>query len=486
MTQVYRLEVQEGFQEKIHSCKADIAIVGGAMGAGKSYALILEVMKHIGDPHFRCGIFRKNRANILCPGGLWEELLQVAQSCRLKVKTNRHDLKVTFPSGAVVQFGHANHPNFKQYLKGTQYTAIFIDEGDEFDEEIFKFLMARLRSKAKVKPYMRITTNPADGWIKRMIKPFLNEEEYPISSKCGEIFYLYFINNEPVLKKNKEDFLKDHGLTEEDLQYVRTFTFIAGRVDENKKLLANNPEYVANLKTLSDHERDRYLYGWWGELPKDGMFQVQDFSAYAGFPERVDRYIITIDTALKNSAHNDYTVATCWAFKKNKLYLVDMLRGKWSYASMKERVEAFIKTNDFVDSVYIEDIQTGAVLLDDLRNSIPGIRFRSMHRQVRESKLKRAQGALANLGHVKVLLPLDAEKIRKIFLKEICAFSGDMTHANDDIADTFFDAINILGKAVRKRPKADSCESKKPLIQSFETLGGSFNGIQDRHHRRLA
>jgi predicted phage terminase large subunit-like protein len=143
-----------------------------------------------------------------------------------------------------------------------------------------------------------------------------------------------------------------------------------------------------------------------------------------------------VDTALKCSAHNDYTVATCWAFKKNKLYLIDMLRGKWAYASMKQRMEDFVLANDFVDSVYIEDIQTGAVLLDDLRSTIKNIRFKSMHRQVRESKLKRAQGALANLGHVNVYLPMDSDKIRKTFLKELCAFSADMTHANDDIATT--------------------------------------------------
>jgi len=464
-----RLIVQPGFQEAIFNCQADIAIVGGAMGAGKSYALILEVIKNIEDPNFRCGIFRKNRQNILCPGGLWEEILQVADYCRIPVKTNRHELKITFPSGAVVQFGHANHPNFKQYLKGTQYTAIFIDEGDEFDEEIFKFLIARLRSMAKIKPYMRITTNPSEGWIKRMIKPYLNEEEYPITEKCSKIKYLYFINNEPILKDKKEDFIRDNGLSKEDMQHIRTFTFIAGNVNENKKLLDNNPEYIANLKTLSDHERDRYLYGWWGELPKDGMFKDNDFSIYTGFPDRADRYIICIDTALKASAHNDYTVATCWAFKKNKLFLIDMLRGKWGYASMKERVAAFIETNDYVDTVYIEDIQTGSVLLDDLRNSIKDMRFRSIHRQVRESKLKRAQGALANLGHVKVLLPLDAERIRKIFLKELCSFSADMSHSNDDIADTFFDAVNILGKAVRKRPKPQA--EAAVLSQTFETIG---------------
>ena len=136
---------------------------------------------------------------------------------------------------------------------------------------------------------------------------------------------------------------------------------------------------------------------------------------------------------------------------------------------MKENMIAFIEANEYVDSVYIEDIQTGAVLLDDLRNSIKNIRFRSIHREVRESKLKRAQGALANLGHVKVLLPIDADKIRKTFLKELCAFSADMSHANDDIADTFFDAINLIGKAVRKRPKEKS--EVVNLSQTIENIG---------------
>ena len=72
-----------------------------------------------------------------------------------------------------------------------------------------------------------------------------------------------------------------------------------------------------------------------------------------------------------------------------------------------------------------------------------------------------------------MLLPLDAEKIRKIFLKEMCSFSADMSHANDDIADTFFDAINLLGKAVRKRPKPKG-ESVQ-LSQTIENLGS-------RHH----
>ena len=468
------LLVQKGFQTKVFNCTADILICGGSMGSGKSYSLCLEVLKHVTDPYFRCGIFRRNRANILCPGGLWEELLDIAYNCGYAVKTNRQQLKITFPSGASVQFGHANHPNLKAQLKGSQYSAIFLDEGDEFDEEIFKFLISRLRSKAKTKTYMRITTNPCDGWIKKMVKPYLNEEEYPREELSGKIKYLYFINNQPILKDKKEDFIKEHGLSKEDLQFIRTFTFIPGRVDENKKMLANNPEYLANLKTLPDHERDRFLHGWWGELPRDGMFKENDFQAYVNFPERADRYVIFIDTALKAQNHNDYTVATCWAFKKNNLYLIDMLRGKWNYTAMKERVQSFIEANDFVDSVYIEDIQTGSVLLDDLRNNMAGIRFRPIHRQVRESKLKRAQGALANLGHINVFLPVRAEKIRRQFLKELTAFSADGSHAHDDIADNLFDSINMIGKAVRKRPRVK--EEQADLSHKVENIG-SFSRV---------
>ena len=80
MTTASRLEVQSGFQEKVHMCTADIAVIGGAMGAGKSYALILEVMKHIKDPHFRCGIFRKNRANIFMS---WRAMGRDSANCHL-------------------------------------------------------------------------------------------------------------------------------------------------------------------------------------------------------------------------------------------------------------------------------------------------------------------------------------------------------------------------------------------------------------------
>lgn len=467
-----KLTVQKGFQEQVFNCQADIAVVGGAMGAGKSYALILEMMKHIKDPHFRCGVFRKNRGNLLCSGGLWEELGLVADAMRLKYSTNKHQLVYKFESGASIHMCHGNHPNFKQFLKGTQFTAVFIDEADEFDEEIFKFLIARMRSKSKTKPYMRLTTNPTEGWIKTLIKPFLQEDEYPISKLSGKLHYLYFMGNTPIIKPTKKAFLTECDLKKEDLEDVRTFTFIAGKVTDNKKLLENNPEYLSNLKILPTHERDKYLYGWWGEMPKDGLFKEQNFSSYSGFPESPDRCIITCDTGLAGGERSDFTVASCWALKGNKLYLVDMTRGRWKYQEIKQRIKTFLEENEFAEACYIEDYHSGSVLLSELKEEVFGMHFRPIRRDPRISKAKRAYQAVAFLNKAEVFIPIDHDKIRKPFLREVCAFSVDMTHANDDICDTFFDACIIFGRGIKSRKR-----EQKELSHAVENVG-SMSRVQ--------
>ncbi len=463
---IKKLVVQKGFQEQVFNCTADIAVVGGAMGAGKSYALILEMMKHIRDPHFRCGVFRKRRGNLLCAGGLWEELGLVADAMGLKYRTNRHQLVYKFESGAAIHMCHANHPDFKQYLKGTQFTAIFIDEADEFDEDIFKFLIARLRSKSDIKPYMRMTTNPTEGWIKQLIKPFLREDEYPHSDLSGKIQYLYFMGNEPIIKKSKEDFVNECDLKKEDLADVRTFTFIAGKVTDNKKLLDKNPEYLSNLKMLPAHERDKYLYGWWGEMPKEGLFKEQNFGTYMSFPENPDRCIVTCDPAIAGGSQSDFTVACCWALKDKVLYLVDMIRGRWKYQEGKQRLRTFLEEHEFIESCYIEDMHSGSVLLTELKEELPNIHFRPIRRDPRISKVKRAFQALSFLNRGSVKIPADHDGIRKPFLREICAFSTDMNHAHDDICDTFFDACIVFSRAVRMNKK-----EPKELSQNVENMG---------------
>ena len=68
---------QKGKQEKFLACSADICIYGGAAGGGKSYALLLEPLRHIGNKQFAAVTFRRTNPQILSPGGLWSESFNI-------------------------------------------------------------------------------------------------------------------------------------------------------------------------------------------------------------------------------------------------------------------------------------------------------------------------------------------------------------------------------------------------------------------------
>src|SRR5690606_2185861 len=61
-----RIEIrtQRGFQEEFLSTPADIAIGGGAAGAGKSFALLLEAARHVGVRGYGATIFRRTYPQI--------------------------------------------------------------------------------------------------------------------------------------------------------------------------------------------------------------------------------------------------------------------------------------------------------------------------------------------------------------------------------------------------------------------------------------
>ena len=156
---------QQGAQEKFLMSSADIAIYGGAAGGGKTFALLIECLRHSDNPDFNAVVFRRQSNQITNAGGLWDTAVNMYSPLGASFKTNPSP-QVTFPSGAKINFNHLQLERDIYNWQGSQIALIAFDELTHFTEKQFVYMLSRNRSTCGVKPYIRATTNPdADSWV---------------------------------------------------------------------------------------------------------------------------------------------------------------------------------------------------------------------------------------------------------------------------------------------------------------------------------
>lgn len=287
------LHPQPGFQQAFLSSAADIVIGGGAAGAGKSYALLMEVLRHSGNRGFRAVVFRRTTTQIKNLGGLWdtskELYLKLMDDRGQKPTSTEQPPKWVFPSGAQLLFSHLEHEADKYSWDGSQVALIGFDELIHFTESQFWYMVSRNRSTCGVKPYMRATTNPQkSGWVKRFLAWWLYPDDHddedlrgmPIPERAGVIRYLaryaetcYWGDSpDEVIGKLPADIQDSYSA-----EFLKTVTFIPGTLSENKVLVTKDPGYKGNLLAQDRAHGSRLLRGCWYE-PDDGdvLFRNRD------------------------------------------------------------------------------------------------------------------------------------------------------------------------------------------------------------------
>ena len=151
-------------QEMILNNESDILVCGGSAGSGKSFLILLMVLKYIDCPYWRGVIFRRTTTEIRAGGGLADEALSMYNELPKEHRPvfNSSNLTFTFPTGAKLELSHLqHHPVDTMKQHGRQASFVGFDELQTFEEEQFIYLLSRLRSKSKHKSRIVGTCNPS-------------------------------------------------------------------------------------------------------------------------------------------------------------------------------------------------------------------------------------------------------------------------------------------------------------------------------------
>ena len=258
---------QAGPQERFLASSADIAIYGGAAGGGKTWALLIESLRHIHNPAFRAVIFRRTFPQIINPGGLQDEAQTLYSLVGGVDARPGSGISWTFPGGASVRFAHMQHEKNRFDWQGAQIPLIAFDELTHFTEQQFFYMLSRNRSTCGVRPYVRAATNPdAGSWVARFIAWWIDPDTgLPIPERAGVVRWFVRDAGEWVWADNPQTLRRSHpGIP------PKSVTFVPARLQDNRRLMQQDPGYLANLMALPLVERERLLGGNWKIVPSGG------------------------------------------------------------------------------------------------------------------------------------------------------------------------------------------------------------------------
>lgn len=272
---------QEGPQEEFLKTEADIAIYGGAAGGGKSYALLLEPLRHFNNSRFGAVIFRRNSTQVRNEGGLWDESVSLYGG--LGAHPREAQLEWVFPSSMRVKFAHLEYDRSVFDWQGSQIPLIGFDELTHFSEKQFWYMLSRNRSTSGVAGYIRATCNPdADSWVRKLIDWWIDGEGYPIRECAGVLRWFIRQNDTLIWGNSRQELIDKYGCSKDD---PKSITFIPSNVHDNKILMEKDPSYLGNLRALSRVDRLRLEGGNWNVRATAGMmFQREWFPVVDAVP----------------------------------------------------------------------------------------------------------------------------------------------------------------------------------------------------------
>ena len=230
-----KFEITKKQKEFIES-SADEVLFGGAAGGGKSYAQLIESflysVKYTKSKHLilRRTLPELEKSLIRVSLGMYDQSVY-------KYNSAKHT--GTFANGSIIDFGYCDRENDVYKYQSAEYDVIRFDELTHFTEDMYIYLMSRIRGVNSYPKQIKSSTNPGGvghSWVKARF----------IDRCAGGIY-------------------SDENGTRQ---------FIPAKVSDNSFLMKNDSQYLNRLKRLSEKDRRALLYGDWD------IFDGQYFSEF--------------------------------------------------------------------------------------------------------------------------------------------------------------------------------------------------------------
>lgn len=192
-------------------------------------------------------------------------------------------LKWVFPSGATLQFAAIGADRDLPGWQGSQLTNVLVDEAAEWTEKQILFLLTRMRSATfKGKLQMVLSMNPDNAsWAFKWWEPLLDEETGVPREGIENIVRWFVVIDDVVQFANTPEELYNKygkGKTLGKDFLPKSVRIIPLSIYDNKPLLRNNPEYLANLLQQSRANQLKYLMGSWTSIADSGCYWKRDWA----------------------------------------------------------------------------------------------------------------------------------------------------------------------------------------------------------------
>lgn len=342
---------QLGFQETFASSPADIAIGGGAAGAGKTFISLAEPLRHMEVKGFGATIFRRYLADIKMQGGLWQEAESLYP--QLGGSGNKHQWSWSFRGGSSVNFGFIDGEYKKRY-QGAQICLLIFDELTHFTEDEFFYLLTRNRSKCGVRPYVRATCNPdADSWVAQFIAWWIDQATgLPIPERAGKLRYMVRRSGKIFWASTRRALMEQ--FRDLDPEHIKSVTFIPGDLRENKYL---GRDYEGSLLAQDDVQVARLLRGNWKVRYATGtIFRREMFRFVDEVPEDTE-WVRSWDLASTEVEASNSTTAYSYTAgvkigyspSSRRYYFGDLVFGRWDSGDVELIVRAVAGAKPLTD-----------------------------------------------------------------------------------------------------------------------------------------